>query len=299
MKKIRILLVFLLFALFASIFSLQKFSLSYSEPIFLIGFRMFFSGLSIIIILFFFNKLSIKKNDYKLFFYLSIFNIFLTNLFEIKGLQNMNSSKACLIYSLSPFLTAVISFFVLKDILNFKKIIGLFLGFLGIIPIIFQKSNYENDIKSFLMLSLSELNLFLAVFFSVVGWIILKKILNLNYSFLVANGVSMFLGGIYILLASIFFKEEWTPMPIHDIKNFLFFTFLTAVISNIICYNLFGYLLKYFSNTFMTFAGLMTPLFAAVFGYIILNEKITLYFFLSVLIFFIGLFIFYSEERDN
>jgi len=107
----------------------------------------------------------------------------------------------------------------------------------------------------------------------------------------------MFFGGIFILMTSFFTNENWNPIPVNDISNFLSFTILTAIISNIICYNLFGYLLKYFSATFMTFSGLMTPFFAAFWGHFFLNENITWHFFLSVIIFFIGLLIFYMEEN--
>lgn len=299
MKKINILLVVLLFALFASIFSLQKIGLMYSEPFFLIGFRMFFAGLLMLCFMFFFkyDSFYIKKNHYALFINLAIFNIYLTNSFEIYGLKSMASSKACLIYSLSPFMTALVSFFILREKLTVKKFFGMIIGFLGLIPMIYIKSIDELKIENFLIFSFSEVLLLFAVFFSVLGWVILKKILLLGYSFILANGISMFFGGIFILLNSFIFGENWGPVPIFNISNFLFYTIVTCIISNIVCYNLFGYLLKYFSTTFMTFFGLITPFFAAFFGWIFLDEIITWHFFISILIFSIGLKIFFSDEK--
>jgi drug/metabolite transporter (DMT)-like permease len=64
----------------------------------------------------------------------------------------------------------------------------------------------------------------------------------------------------------------------------------------LICYNLYGYLLRRFSATFMSFAGLTTPLFTALFGWIFLGEVASPAFYLSFSILSVGLLLFYQEE---
>ncbi len=298
-KFINFFLIILLFALFASIFSLQKESLKYSKPFFLIGFRMVFAGVILLIYIFFLKKniQFIKIKHINLFFYLSIFNIYLTNIFEIWGLDNMSSAKACIIYSLSPFITLIVSYFVFKEILSKKKIYGLMIGFLGLIPIIFHKTHDEFEVGNFFMFSFSELSLILSVFFSVLGWFFLKKTISYGYSFIFVNGVSMFFGGILILLHSFLFEDFLIKTPVSNIKYFFFYTCVMCVISNLICYNLFGYLLRYFSVTFMTFSGLITPFFASFFGWLFLKETISWFFSISIFFFFLGLLMFYNEEK--
>ena len=44
------------------------------------------------------------------------------------------------------------------------------------------------------------------------------------------------------------------------------YSFALVIIANIIGYNLYGYLLSRYSATFLSFAGFMTPLFAALLG---------------------------------
>lgn len=295
MKIIKLLLVIILFSLFASIFTFQKINLEYAEPFFLMGSRMLIAGL---ILLIYTKKIKktkiiINKKDIKFFIYLSIYNIYLNSVLEIWGLAKLNSSKVCLLYSLSPFLTAIISFIILKEKTNFKKIIGITIGFLGLLPIIGENS--INIAKSF-YITQAEISIILAVISSVLGWIFLKKIINLGYCIIMANGISMSLGGLLILINSFIFGENWNYLPIINIKNFIIITIITIIISNIICYNLFGYLLKTFSTTFMTFSGLTTPFFASLFGWVFLNEKITTNFFISIFIFLIGMIIFYIEE---
>lgn len=297
-----ILLVILLYALFASLFGLSKDTLNYSEPFFLIGSRMLFAGLLLLAHQFIWNRKQFTGFTFKVqhllpLFLLGFLNIYLTNVAEIWGLQHMVSAKACLIYSLSPFLAALVAYFVLRERLNSKKWLGLCIGFAGLIPIFMTHSPSEKVVGEFMSISFAELALLIAVLCSVYGWTLLKKIISeFRYSFIMANGISMTLGGILALAHSYLSGEQWNPIPVTDLGPFLQNTFWMCLISNIICYNLYGYLLKRYSATFMSFAGLITPLFASFFGWAFYNEIITWHFFASIVLFSIGLTIFYQQE---
>lgn len=296
--------VILLFALFASLFGISKATLGYSEPFFLIGSRMLLAGVLLMGHQLIFNRKNInfKMNHLLPLFLLGLLNIYLTNVAEIWGLQHMVSAKACLIYSLSPFLAALVAYFVLRETLNSKKWLGLIIGFFGLIPIFMTQSQSEKMVGGIGSISLAEIALLVAVFCSVYGWTLLKKIINdYKYSPLMANGISMALGGFLALCHSYFAGEAWNPIPVTNFKPFLFNTLIMCLISNIICYNLYGFLLKRYSATFMSFAGLVTPFFASFFGWLFLNETITWHYFAAIALFSIGLTIFYQEElkRDK
>ncbi len=292
-------LVILLYVLFASLFTLQKETLNYCEPFFLVGSRMAFAGLILLGYMFVRHKasaLKIKPEHIKGIMLLAISNIYLTNIFEIWAIQHMVSSKACLVYSLSPFVSALVAFLVLRETLSRKKVMGMLIGFLGLLPIIFTQTQSELTTGKIFMFTMAELSIVGAVFCSVYGWIMLKKVLNNGYSFLVANGYSMLLGGILALGHSYFAGEHWAPFPVTNVPSFVTNTLIMCIISNLICYNLYGYLLKRFSATFMSFAGLVTPIFASLFGFLWLNEVVTWHFFVSIILFSFGLLIFYREE---
>lgn len=110
-----------------------------------------------------------------------------------------------------------------------------------------------------------------------------------------ANGFSMLLGGIGALIHS-FAVENWNPVPVTGFIPFIECAILLIIISNIICYNLYGHLLKKYSPTFMSFAGFTTPLFTALFGWFFLGEVVTWPFFISFLIVLFGLIIFDQED---
>lgn len=294
--------VLLLFALFASLFTLSKTALTFSEPFFLIGSRMLFAGIMLVAyqIVFHRKSIKIKLNHLLPLFILGLVSIYITNIAEIWGLQFMSSSKACLIYSLSPFVAALFAYFLLKERLTSKKWLGLCIGFIGILPLVFvDGGSVESLSKELVVFSRGDISLIIAVFASVYGWILLKKIIQeLSYSPVLANGIAMTIGGIFALAHSYLSGESWNPIPVinHQYAAFLECAIWMTLISNVICYNLYGFLLKRFSATFMSLAGLITPVFAAFFGWYFLNEEITWHYFGSMLIFSVGLFLFYLEE---
>jgi drug/metabolite transporter (DMT)-like permease len=106
----------------------------------------------------------------------------------------------------------------------------------------------------------------------------------------------MTIGGVLALVHSYFSGESWQPIPVSEIQPFVINFLIICLISNIICYNLYGFLLKRFTATFMAFAGLVSPFFASLYGYIFLNECITWHFFASIVMFSLGLILFYQDE---
>lgn len=294
-------LVILLFALFASLFTLSKSALEFSEPFFLIGSRMTFAGIILLAHQCIFNRKSfkIKASHVIPLMMLGLVSIYITNIAEIWGIQFMSSAKACLIYSLSPFVAALFAYLMLNETLTLKKWIGLIVGFIGLTPILFTQSSSTDLVKDLLFFSWAELSLIVAVFASVYGWILLKKIVNeFQYSPMMANGISMLIGGILALFHSYMSGEQWSPVPVVNSQfgAFIECALWMTLISNVVCYNLYGFLLKRFTATFMSLAGLITPLFASLFGWYFLNEEITWHFFASMTLFSIGLTVFYQEE---
>jgi len=290
-------LVFLLYALFASVFVVAKFGLEYTSPFFLVGSRMFVAGLLILAYAAFKSKESIAiKKDWLAFLKLAVFNIYLTNVFEFWGLKYLSAAKTCFIYSLSPFLSALLSYFVFSEKLSRKKWMGLFVGIVGMIPILLAEGRDEIQSGQFFVFSWAELSVVAAVFCSVIGWVQLRVVVTeKKYSPLVANGYSMLMGGVFALIHS-YFKETWDPYPVTSWLPFIEASLALIVISNFICYNLYGSLLKRFSATFISFAGFTTPIFTALFGFIFLGEEVALPFVISVAIVFLGLTLFYQEE---
>jgi drug/metabolite transporter (DMT)-like permease len=289
-----ILSVISLYLLWSSSFPIGKWLLNYSTPVFLTGFRMFFAGLLIALFILIRNRglPKLSKKQWLSLGLLGLLSIYLSNVFEFYGLRSLSAAKTCFIYSLSPFLAALLSFIHFGEKMTKAKWAGLMIGFLGFIPSL----DLSSDLK--FSLSIPEIAVILAVVTSVYGWIILRMMVKENeISPLIANGFSMLFGGMMALGHS-FLIETWNPIPM-DLKHLpSVFGGIAAmtIISNFICYNLYGMMLKRFTATFLSFFGLLSPIFASFNAWILLNEPPSLKILLSTTIVSFGLWLFYKTE---
>ncbi|MDF2577025.1 MAG: conserved putative rane protein [Chlamydiales bacterium] len=290
-------LVFLMYALFASIFTVAKATLQYAQPFFLLGTRMVLAGIILLGYQFIFKRELLRWNAryLKPLLMVIFFTFFLTNVFEFWGLQFLSSSKTCFIYSLSPFISALLSYFIFTEKLTYKKWIGLLIGFCGMFPVFIEDSQAETGLTHLLFFSAAELALIAAVFCSCYGWISMQKLCKDDYSPLTANGFGMFFGGILALITSFIF-EKWEPVPVTQWTPVIEGTIYMLIISNLLAYNMYSFLLRRFTATFMSFAGFVTPIFVSIYGRIFLGELFSPTFFISASIVFIGLYLFHQEE---
>ncbi len=291
-------LVLFMYMLFASTFTLGKIALEYVEPIFFIGFRMLLGGTILLGYQYFFNKIHWKytHRDMHLFVQIILFHIFIAYTFEFWALQYVSSAKACLAYNLSPFLTALVGYFLFSEHMNGRKWFGLLLGFLGFIPILTEKTSTEPH--GLWIISAPELALFVSVLSAVYGWLVIKQLLQRGYSPIMINGIGMVGGGILALITS--FPLEGVPvLKADNVYVFIACALALVLIANVIGYNLYAYLLRRYSATFLSFAGFSTPLFAALFGWLVRGEEVSWQFFISLAIIFFALYLFYQQELEH
>ncbi|GAB4232126.1 MAG: DMT family transporter [Chlamydiales bacterium] len=294
-------LVFLLYALFASTFTISKTALNYAEPFFLIGTRMIAAGLFMLVYEWFRSgrKLAISKTVLLQTALLGFVNIYVTNACEFYGLKHLTSFKTCFIYSLSPFLSALFSYFLLSEKMTRKKWIGFAVGFMGFLPILAISQEGDETIAHLAVISWPEISVITAAVCSVYGWILLGQAVRTHgLSLFTVNGLSMLFGGI-LALGHSWTVETWDPFPYSAFMPYLECTIALLVVSNLLAYNLYGYLLRSYTATFMSFAGFLTPLFTALFGWFFLGEYVTLPFYISALIVFTGLYLFHQEELKS
>lgn len=293
-------IVVLMYAIWSSMFSFAKIALQYSPPIFLTAARMTIAAVLLLSYLFVTKRSAFKLRSVQWLsiFLLGFFSIYLTNVLEFWALQYLSAAKACFIYSLSPFFAALFSYLHFGEKMNGRKWIGLSLGLVGIIPVLSLQTGAEGLWSAFSFLSWPSLAMIGAALASVYGWVLLRLMVkDQMVSPLMANGSSMLIGGAMAFAHSMF-VEPWTPTPVMSgtLASFFGWTLFMAFISNIICYNLYGMLLKRFTATFLSFMGLLSPIFASLHGWIFLGETPSGLIFLSTAIVSIGLWIVYYAE---
>jgi drug/metabolite transporter (DMT)-like permease len=290
----------LLYATWSSFFVTGKMMLAFSTPLFLTATRMLLAGLLMV------GYLAIRRrSEFKLnrsqwisIGFLSLFTIFLTNILEFWGLQYLSAAKTCFIYSLSPFLAALFSYLHFKEKMTKSKWIGLGIGFLGMTPVFMAQTGSEELLNAFAFFSWPTLAIIGAALFSVYGWVILRLVVKDNaVSPVMANGSSMLIGGSMALIASAL-VDPWSPIPVAagNMNPFIYGTIGMTLLYNVVCYNVYGLMLKRFTATLLSFVGILSPIFASITAWIFLGETPSWQIFLSTGIVSIGLWIFYRSE---
>lgn len=287
-----------LYFIFATCFVIAKSGLAYAEPFFFVAMRMMIAGAAMLLYIHGIKKEKITFNFSTLFqlFLLAVFNIYLTNVLEFWSLKFLTASKTCFLYSLTPFISALLSYACFAEKMNTYKWIGMLLGVIGFSPIIFYDVPGEETLGHFLIFSWAELAMIGATIATAYGWIVFRKLMKKQtMSAVAANGYSMVIGGIFSLFHSMA-VESWEPFPVTQWVPFLQSTCILAILSNFLAYNLYGLLLKRYTATFVSFAGFTTPIFASFLGWFFLNEPFSLIFTAALGMISLSLYIFYRAE---
>lgn len=289
-------LIVILYALWAASISSSKELLLYCTPIFMTGARMTIAGALLLAYQYFYahHHFNFHKKDTYLYAQMIIFGILISYILRFWALEDISATKLMFIYNLAPFTTSLHSYFFLKEKMSSRKWWGMAIGCIGLIPMLLTSSNKEAATGEFYFISWQEFAVFISVITNSYSWIVMRKLVRDNgYSPMMVNGICMFIGGLLALLIAL---PTEGPVYVTSIVPFMSWLIFIIIISNIICHNLYGHLLRDYSATFLSFAGFMGPLFAALYGRLFFGETVTWHLYVSTIIVFAGLYIFYKDE---
>lgn len=312
-------LLFVGFGFMASAISVNKILLYALKPEFLVGIRMTAAGLLLGLYTFFHVRHRIHWTKIRTFLPLLIVVALFTTYFPANlkayALAHMPSAKMAFFGTLDPFVTALYAFFFFKERLTLNKILGILIGFVGMMVLIFTTSPLEAQLQAFSVFSYPELAAFWAIVLSRFGWIQAQQLLKKEiFSPVQINIIIMLMGGI-VSLVTAFLRAQMTVMPLQEapipffkttfIQSLgssgllLFFLAYTTIIGNVFGYTFYAHGLKRYSAVFISLASFSIPLLVSFFGWLFLDEPLTLSFFLACAITFVGLLIFYLDERKR
>jgi len=135
----------------------------------------------------------------------------------------------------------------------------------------------------------------IAVISGALGWVLIRKMLQRGYSPLHLNGFAMLVAGCIALPCS-WFMEPYAHLPWGHMGHFLFLLMSIILVANVIFYNMYGYLLRHYSATLLSFIGFITPLYTALYDWIFLDISVGYQFYVATTIVAYGIYIFYQEE---
>ena len=300
--------IVVLYSLLALAFTLSKGVLDYSSPVWFTAIRMLVAGVLLVGYHCLVQKRSwhIARGDIYKFLLLGVFHIYCAYVFEFWALEKVSAAKDALFFNMGPFITALLSFFIYNERLSVKQWFGLALGFVGFLPLLYAQAPTETLIGSSHIFSWPELYLLIAVTGGSYGWILLQKLINHHtYEAIFANGVAMLVGGAGALVTAMLTEPTMVRIPHPDmawseaVLYICWYLFIMILITNVIVYTLYGRLLKTYSATFMALAGATVPIFTAIFDWLLFGLTVSWHFVATVVIVFIGLAIFYSDEMKK
>ena len=291
--------VVLMYAIFASSFPLTKILLSYAEPFFMTGIRMIAGGIILLLYHASYKKgdFKIAKNQYLLYAQIIIIGFYLNYIARFWSINYLSSAKASCIFAINPLIASLLSYLCLGETTSKKQWLGFTIGMCSLVPIFLPFAATESFHWHGLLFSWPEWMMLFSVIADCYKWILIRKlVLNHTCSPIMVNGICMTLGGLLALLTSL---PTEGPLPVSSLTLFIGYMFLYILISNVISYNLYGFLLRSYTVTFMSLAGFMAPLFASFYGWFILKEDLHTNFIVSVGMLAAGLYLFYQDEKTD
>ena len=212
----------------------------------------------------FFKKDKIESPKIKTlgaFVLIGLFSIILHYAFTYIGLSLTDSSKTAIIKQLGALIYVCFAFLFFKnEKFNLLKIVGAIVGFLGIIAINIGSGGISFSIGDVLIIGAS--------FCTVAAGVISKKILSANSPFWL-TGISQLSGGIILMCVALIFGAGMLSFNLTSLAVFAY-----ICVASTVSYLLWNYILKTSDLSYLFIIKFAEPLFACLFGALLLGENV-------------------------
>jgi drug/metabolite transporter (DMT)-like permease len=290
-------LVVVLYALLALTFTLGKAAVSYADPLFLIAARMIVAGPLLLVLQSIRRGFSWRFHQRDIFDFIQVifFHIYLSFVPEFWAFKYVSSIKVNIMYATTPFIAMFFSYLMYKEKISVIQFLASLIAFISLMPLMLKNDWCTGEILSF---ALPELMLLVSITSAAYAWFVIKRLMNRGYSLFVINGIAMFGGGL-MSLVTWFFVHQPGVSPVYSLVPFLMTVGGLILLSNVIVYNLYGWLLNYYSVNFVACAGFLSPLFGALYGRLFLSESLGWQHWIAMAGITVGLYLFFHDELKS
>jgi len=281
-------LLLILSAIWGSAFIAIKLSLEYFAPVSVASYRLIIA--SIFLLIFYIigqYKTLLSKKDLLMLIFVGVVGNFLPFYLISWSEQFIQSSTAGILMGIGPILTLVLSHFLTKDDkINSVKLISIIVGFIGVLFIFeidslfsFQSSNSLQLISKFLII-IAALGYMIS---NIVAYNTLKHIDSFSITFFAT------LFGALISIPFLIFSEFNQP-SYFSIKSILPILYL-GIFPTALAFQLRYHITKTSGPVFLSYVAYLIPIFALIWGFILLSEKIYFSSIVGITLILIGVFI--------
>ncbi len=283
------LILVLLSLIWASAFFNIKIATYSYGPITIAFLRIFF-GMIPVLLLCFYKKIKIEvfSKDWKWFAAIGIINLVIPFFLIAYGVQKVQSNLAAILMSTTPISATVLAhLFIDKEKINLVKILGIILGFLGIVYL-FSENLLINDENLF-----SALMILVGSTFYVIGGILTLKISHKKNENVTAS--ILIWGTIFVCPISLIIEQPWNLNP--SLESTLSLIYL-GVFPTGIAWLLRFMILKRNGLVFQSQVAYLIPIFGVILGYLFLNELVTSKILISLFVVILGIY-FVKKSGDK
>jgi len=264
----------------SAFFNIKIATYSYG-PITIACLRILFGAIPVILLCMYQRiKIEAFSKDWKWFAAIGFINLVIPFFLIAYGVQKVQSNLAAILMSSTPISATILAhIYTDKEKINFYKIIGILLGFSGIVylfsdNLLITKDNF-----------FSALMILLGSTFYVIGGILTLKISHKKNENVTAS--ILIWGTIIILPISIIFEQPWNFTPRLDSTLSLIYL---GIFPTGIAWLLRFMILKKNGVVFQSQVAFLIPIFGVILGYIFLQEIITSKVMLSLVAVVLGIY---------
>ena len=250
----------------------------YTTPFFMAGVRLVPAGILVLIVAIILKRPQPKT--WKAWFWIILFAVIDGAMFQgflAAGLVRTNAGLGSVMIDSQPIAVALLSSWLFGEVIGIFGFLGLIIGILGIsligLPDRWIYSIFQGDLTA---VNLDLLGLFdngewlmlLASLSMAVGTVLIPYV-SRHCDPVVATGWHMIIGGIPLFMISVWQEsEQWVNI---DLSGWLALAYAT-VLGSAIAYGIFFYLASLGNLTSLSSLTFLTPVFALLFGNLILSE---------------------------
>ena len=263
---------------------------TYSYGPITIAFLRICFGMIPVLLLCFYKKIKIEvfSKDWKWFAAIGVINLVIPFFLIAYGVQKVQSNLAAILMSTTPISATILAhLFIDKEKINLVKILGIILGFLGIVYL-FSENLLINDENLF-----SALMILVGSTFYVIGGILTLKISHKKNENVTAS--ILIWGTIFVCPISLIIEQPWNLNP--SLESTLSLIYL-GVFPTGIAWLLRFMILKRNGLVFQSQVAYLIPIFGVILGYLFLNELVTSKILISLFVVILGIY-FVKKSGDK
>jgi drug/metabolite transporter (DMT)-like permease len=295
-QKFKTLLAFgAIYIIWGSTYLATRYAIETIPPLMMIGIRSLTAGIILYLLSRFKSKEKIKKENIIPLFALGAMFFLIGHGLLAWAQQYVPSGMAAVLVTPEPLWIVGIEWFFLRDTrVKVKGILGLFLGFGGVVYLVASTTGSTTSNNDFLSSALIVLGTL-----SWGGGAVYSRVANIPKSPILSSGMELIFGGTLVLITSFIIGE---PSQFHlsqvTLKSFLGLLYL-IIFGSVIAFSAFVWLLGHTSVTRISTHTYVNPVIAVFLGWLFANENITTALLIATAIIIISVYlVLYDQYRD-